>query len=83
MLRLRLLARSVATPCKLFDWHVRYLDICLAFSALTLLVGGRKGIRPVLVWYVSGLARCRLACGLAETVKIQIGFYLSGAGSPG
>jgi len=43
-----------------------------AFSVLTLLVGGRKGIRPVKNWvvgcwrgYLSG-ARCRLAYGPAD-----------------
>jgi len=36
---------SVATHSELFDWQVKYLDVylCLAFSALTLLVGWQEG----------------------------------------
>jgi len=69
-----------------------------AFSALTLLVGRQEGHPAckkmsggVLAWYLSE-ARCRLAYGPADATailtvscfsKIQIGFCLSGTGSPG
>ena len=50
----------VATPAKLFDWQVGYLDIYLlyvydtvAFSALTLLVGQQEG-HPVCKNWVVG-----------------------------
>ena len=52
-------------------WHI-IIIIIIAFSALTLLVGGRKGIRPVKNWavgcwygYLAG-AGCRLAYGPAD-----------------
>ena len=64
------------------------LQASYAFSSLTLLVGGRKGIRPVKNWvvgcwhgYLSG-AICRVVYGPADATathclcfsKIQIGF---------
>jgi len=69
----------------------------LAFSALTLLAWQQEGIRPVKTeWWVAGMVICleqgadlhmEQLLPLPLTVscfsKIQIGFYLSGTGSPG
>jgi len=90
----------VATHSELFDWQVKYLDVylCLAFSALTLLVGRQEG-HPVCkknlssgCWrcYLSG-ERCRFAYNPADAaathclllLRIQIGFTFLVPAHPG